>query len=121
MKGQFFIISTVIIIAALALMVQYFYDYSKVDLTKSEQLAEADYVYMIKNTLRNAANISYHQEGCTRVDADLNETEKFFKDQLIKKGISFNGFHSGCPNVNFQFNLTSNDFNANVTFAATVS
>ncbi len=121
MKGQFFIISTVIIIAALALITQYFYDYSKVDLTKSEQMIEGDYVYMIKNTLKKTAQISYDQEACVRVDADLNETEKFFEEQFIKKGIVFEGEHLGCPTVDFQFNLTSDNYNAELSFTQILS
>ena len=123
MKGQFFIISTVIIIAALALITQYFYDYGKVDLTQVEQMLEGDYVYMIKNTLKKVAQISYDQESCVRIDADLNETEKFFEEQFIKKGIVFEGTHdsSACPTIDFQFNLTSNQFNAEVSFTEILS
>ncbi len=121
MKGQFFIISAVIIIAALAMITQNFYDYSKVDLTKVEQMREGDYVYMIKNTLKNVARISYDQESCVRVSADLDEAEKFFEEQLIKQGIDFEGEHSGCPTVDFQFNLTSNEFKAEVSFSETLS
>ncbi|MFQ6020871.1 MAG: hypothetical protein ACE5J4_02520 [Candidatus Aenigmatarchaeota archaeon] len=108
MKGQFFIISSVIMISAMILMVQYLYDFNKLDLTKLQEMYELDYIQMIKDSLAGTIDNS----NCNRLEQDLEDAEEFLKDQLIKKGIRLEIYHeitSNCPTTYFNFSLiTSN-------------
>lgn len=114
MKGQFFIISTVIIVAAVILLTQYLFDYRKVDLTSLEETKELNYIQSIKDSLKSTVDNS----DCTRLDSNLIETEKFMKNQLIQEGITLNIAHTvlSCPRTSFEFNISSSGFFSNTKF-----
>jgi hypothetical protein len=118
MKGQFFVISTIVIASVLVLIVQYILDFSKIDLTAIEKEQELEYIGQIKTVLRRAANISYNNGGCNRLDEDLKDAENVIRIELAERGILFNSSHviTSCPTTNFRFNLTSRNFFSNTVF-----
>lgn len=89
MKGQFFIIATVIIISALIMMIQYFYDYGRSDLTIVQEMKETDYIAMVRDSLLTTAKASLLGSNCNieRLDADMEDAKNYLKDKLIEKGI----------------------------------
>ena len=116
MKGQFFIISTVIMISALILIMNYLYDYGKIDLTKTEQMQELNYISDIKYSLTSTVKTACAtDQDVTHLDRSLNVTENFLKDKLLARGIILNVKHSSLlcgatPHAAFSFTITSSDF-----------
>lgn len=122
MRGQFFIISSVIIISALVAITQYMYDFGKVDLTRVEELRETSYVHYVKDALLATTAGTYQMAGCNRLDAELNATEKFLADKLLGNGLMLVATHdiSGCPAspvIKFRFNLTAANFRSETSFS----
>jgi len=117
MKGQFFIISTVIIISALIIIVQYLYDYGRADLTKIQELRELDYIQNIKDTLGNAVKNSIQTWGCSRLENDLDYSITFLKNKLLEKGIKLDvSYTNNCPRVDFDFNISSSGYFSETSF-----
>lgn len=118
MKGQFFIISTVIIVYALVIIIQYIYDYNKVDLTILEEAHELDYIGAIKESLNRTADISLTNGGCNKVEADLIEVENFIKNELAKQMIDIEFSHdkTNCPTILFSFNITTSNMFSETKF-----
>ena len=113
MKGQFFIIASVIMISATMVLIQYLFDYGKIDLTKIEERGPQNYIQSIKDTLAKTAQDS----DCSILDKKLRDTEAFIKTQMIKKGIVFTVSHQiNCPSVNFDFSLQTTDTLTNTQF-----
>lgn len=112
MKGQFFIIATIVIISSLSLVVRYLYDFNKVSLTKVEEAYELNYIQQINESLQKTIDSSVSTEGCDRLEADLNYTEKFLKNQLFKKLIILLLAYNikSCSSVDFKYSLISSDF-----------
>lgn len=121
MKGQFFVISAIIIISAITLITQYFYDFGKIDLTRLQQQKELEYIQMAKESLALSSNISHSLSKCERLDADLNDVEDELKRQLLKKGINFESVHeidcnSTQDSVYFEFSLISQNMRSTTDF-----
>ena len=107
MKGQFFIIASIIMISAIILLVQYLFDFGKVDLSQLEERGSLDYIQSIKDSLIKTIQNS----PCSLLEQELRESEAFIKSQMIKKGIVFEISHqiASCPTTHFNFTLrTSN-------------
>ena len=119
MKGQFFIIATVVIIAAMIMLMQYLFDFGKTDLTLLEELNEPDYIAMVKSGFITGINASLTTGGCGRLDADLADMKDYYKTSLLAKGISFNALFdtTDCPNVDVEFNLSTNRFHSVTDFS----
>ncbi len=112
-KGQFFIISAVIIGSMIALVTQYLSDYGKVDLTKTRDFYELQNLKYTKDMLTKTLDAS----SCPNYEEDLVFAENFLRDQLSKKGIKFDASHSvNCPSVRVVFNLTSSRFFSTTDF-----
>jgi len=119
MKGQFFIIATVIMIYSLILAIQYVYDFADIPLTQPEEMGELYYIQHIKDSLIGTVNNSYNNGGCDRLDADVDATEKFLIDEMIKKGITLTIDSSivGCPpTASFTFNLRTSELYTETSF-----
>ncbi|MCD6476903.1 MAG: hypothetical protein J7K26_01900 [Candidatus Aenigmarchaeota archaeon] len=125
MKGQFFIIATVIIIASLITITTYFYDYSKIDLTNVYDIQEIEFINDIKDSLIQTAEISYSRSGCLTFENDMIDTENFLKNKLLEKGIILDFIESSknCPGNNgkdyelsYKFTLKSNNFESTTEF-----
>jgi len=114
MKGQFFIIATIVIISSLSLIIRYLYDFNKIDLTKVEEMYELNYIQYVKESYKETIDAVLSNNGCDRLEADLNYTTKFLKDNLNKKGIMI--FTEGpiietqCSSVKLNFSLVSSEF-----------
>lgn len=113
-RGQFFIISAVIIVSILVSVAQYFSGYGAVDLTKPQENQELEYISTIKSSLYNMAKNS----DCARLDEDLKEAESFLTSSLAEQGIGLSVRHSivSCSQVSFQFNITSPNFFSKTEF-----
>jgi hypothetical protein len=120
MKGQFFIISTVIVISALVLITQYLYDFGRIDLTRLFEIRETDYIRYVKDSLLITANTTYLLVGCdaARIDAELLATKVYLADRLIRKGIVLDvDWEIEDCTVSFSFNLTSPGFRSQTWFS----
>ena len=80
MKGQFYIISVVIIISALVLLTQTLF--VKSDITGVQEIQELRYV----EDVQKAMTSTFKNSEQPRWEADLNDTESFLRDKLIQKG-----------------------------------
>jgi len=91
MKAQFFIISSVIIIYIIILTFQYLTGFSDIRLTRIEEQQELSYIPSIKDSLKQTFQASnYSSEGdFNKIVKDIEFTENFFKQEMLKKGIEF--------------------------------
>ena len=91
MKAQFFIISSVVMIYIIILTFQYLTGFNDIRLTKVEEQRELSYIQKIKDNFIQTFNTSnYSNNGDLNiVIKDINFTKNFLKQDLIKKGISF--------------------------------
>lgn len=114
-KGQFFVISSIILVSVMFLISQYLFDYGKVNLTKTGELRELDYIRIIKENLIETARNSL----CERLEEELSDSEKFMENQLAEKGIGFSVEHDiiSCSEVNFSFNITSSNYFSRTEFS----
>ncbi|MDD5416724.1 MAG: hypothetical protein PHU12_01985 [Candidatus Aenigmarchaeota archaeon] len=120
MKGQFFIISTVIMISALILIMGYLYDYGKVDLTKIETGQEINLIEDIQNSLKTTvkAACDSSNDDTTILENNILLEEKFLKDKMLESGIVLEITHNtpSCASTQFTFKIKSNDFYIENTF-----
>ncbi len=113
-KGQFFIISAVIMVSILVSISQYIFGYMAVDLTRVQETQELNYISAIKDSLYSTAKNS----DCGRLDADLGEAEFLLTNSLAEQGIDLRIKHTilSCSQVSFQFNITSPNFFSKTEF-----
>lgn len=115
MKGQFFVMATVIMIYTLMTMIQYVYDFSDINLIQLKKMAEIYYIQYIKDALNKTVISSNSSLDCNKLDIDINSTEKLLKDVMISRGVNLTINHqiSSCPpsvNVKFNFILRTPEF-----------
>lgn len=110
MKGQFFIMATVIMIYTLMTLIQYVYDFSSINLVQVKNMPELEYIQYVKDALNQTALASNTSMDCVKVDSDLNSTENFLKSEMIARGMNLTVYHilMGCPSLlsNAYFNFT---------------
>jgi len=116
MKGQFFVMATVIMIYTLMTLTQYLYSFSDINLVQLKKMSEFYYIPEIKNALNETALSSNTSLDCSKLNADLNSTENFLKQELISRGITLEVNHSivtcpqtcppNCPSFNVSFNFS---------------
>ncbi len=113
-KGQFFIISAVIISSILLVVSNYFSSFSAISLTGNAEISELEYIKMIKDNLRNTAAFS----TCDRLDEDVSSAEAFLSGKLAEQGIELSANHLivSCNNIKFNFNLSSENFFSSTEF-----
>ncbi|MBU3957942.1 MAG: hypothetical protein KKB25_02620, partial [Nanoarchaeota archaeon] len=73
-KGQFFIISAVIISSLLLIISHYFSGFSTISLTENSEMSELEYISMIKESLNDTAALS----KCDTLDEEISSSENFF-------------------------------------------
>lgn len=110
MKGQFFVMATVIMIYTLMTMIQYVYDFSDINLVQLKKMSELDSIQYIKDALNQAVLGSSSSLDCNKLDIDISSTESFLKTEMISRGINLTVYHSisNCPpstKVYFNFSL----------------
>jgi len=108
MKGQFFVMATVIMIYTLMAMIQYIYDFSDINLVQIKTVTELDYIQYIKDSLNNTVMSSFlPNKDYEKVESDINSTIIFLKNKMIERGISLAvryNFITDCyPNLNVSF------------------
>ena len=107
MKGQFFIISTVIMISSLILITQYLYDYGKVDLADTREMQELKYIEDIQDTLRSTVLLSCKGGTQENLDANLEFTEQFLKSKFLERGMVLDiTSQATCTPISGKFNFT---------------
>jgi ABC-type antimicrobial peptide transport system permease subunit len=123
MKGQFFIISSVIIVFSLAGLITYVYDFGSIHLTKVSVMGELDYITYIKTVLNKTVHSSYSSNDCYKVDMDVNSTIDYLKKELVKKGIILTvNYVRTCPapDFDFTFNIKTTSLYTETNFRITV-
>jgi hypothetical protein len=89
MKGQFFVMASVIMIFSLVLVIQYFYDFSNINLTELGSMNELYFIQYIKDSLNTTVMSSYSStKNCEKLKNDINLTEIFLKNEMISRGIN---------------------------------
>jgi hypothetical protein len=121
MRGQFFIIASIIMIYTIVLSLQSFYSFNDIRITKTEEIVELNYIPYIKDSLIKTATVSYYSSkgDCDKVKSDINSTEKFLEEEMIKNGIKLTTFYTtDCPSprIYFNFTLRSQDFYSKMEF-----
>jgi hypothetical protein len=113
-KGQFFIISAVIIASILLVVSNHFSSFSAISLTGNAEISELEYIRMIKDSLKNTAAFS----TCDRLDEDISSAEYFLSGKLAEQGIELSANHQiiSCNNIKFNFNLSSGNFFSSTEF-----
>jgi hypothetical protein len=105
MKGQFFVVATVIMIITLMSLVRYFYDFSSIDLPEIRELGELNYIPFIKDSL-NYTVLSFNGD-CVKLEEDINNTKNMIENGMIKRGIFLNiSYVFNCPPPDVLFNFT---------------
>jgi hypothetical protein len=99
MKGQFFIISSVIIVYVIIATFQYLSSFGDINLSRVSEMQEVSYISQVNDALSQVIVISNASGGCERIDADLNFTENFLKRELATNGIKLTVSHTitNCP------------------------
>jgi hypothetical protein len=109
MKGQFFIIASVIIVLSLAGLITYVYDFGSIDMTEVGEMGSFEYIDYIREGLNKTVYSSYSTNDCNRVRTDLDYTIDFLKNELSKKGITLIANYDMnvvCPPVDIDFNYS---------------
>jgi len=120
LKGQFFIISSIIIISAIVISIQYFFDFSRVDLTKVEERAELNAINTVMNSLKRV--IDNDKFKCSQnppvFEPDIIEAENLLKSGLISRNIKLDIKHTiiSCPTTYFNFNITTRSISSKTEF-----
>ncbi len=113
-KGQFFIISAVIIASLLLMVSSNFSDFSNIKLAGNAEISELEYINLIKETLNSTAAAS----ECDAIDESLSGAEGFIAAKLAKQGIEMSAAHKAfsCDSVKMEFNLSSQNFFSSTEF-----
>jgi len=111
MKGQFFVMATVIMIYTLMTMIQYIYDFSDINLVQLKTVTEFDYIRYVKDTLDTTVMSSFLPgKDYEKVESDIISTIIFLKSKMIERGISLTvrcDLIVDCyPNLNVSFNFS---------------
>ena len=105
MKGQFFVVATVIMIIALMSLVRYFYSFSDIGLSKIKEINELEYIPFIKDSL--SGTLSTFNGDCSKLRTDLNNTKILMENEMIRRGIYLNvSYQLNCPPATASFNVT---------------
>lgn len=114
MKGQFFIISAVIIASMLLIVSQHFSGFSNIVLTENAEMSELEYIGMVKKSLNNAIKAS----DCGRLEEEISAAESFLSKKLAEQGIEMSAKHqiNSCSSVKLNFSLSSQNFFSSTEF-----
>jgi hypothetical protein len=116
MKGQFFVMATVIMIFTLMALIRYFYDFSDINLPKLKEISELNYIPYIKDSLNSTVNS--HTGDCDKLQDDLNFTKIFLESEMIKRGINLTVNYTGyCLPINFNFTIRTSNLYTETVFS----
>lgn len=107
-------------ISALILIMNYLYDYGKVDLSNVEKMQELNYIGDVKNSLMQTLQISC--ANSQNPEMNLVLSEKNLKERLLERGIVLEVAHTnvGCnpePVGDITFKIKSNTFSIENSFS----
>ncbi len=113
-KGQFFIISAVIIASMLLIISHNFSSFSEIVLTKNIEMSELEYIGMIKKSLNDTIKSS----DCGRLEDEISAAEDFLSRKLAEQGIEMAAKHqiNSCNSVKLNFSLSSQNFFSSTEF-----
>ncbi len=109
MKGQFFIIASVIIVLSLATLIAYVYDFGSIELTEVGENGPLEQLGYIKTSLNSTVYSSFSSRDCNKLRTDVNSTIKYLKNELSKNGITLTVdyfLELPCPPVDIDFNYS---------------
>lgn len=114
MKGQFFVMATVIMVYTLMAMIQYIYDFSDIDMVQLKKTTELNYIPYIKDSLNQTVLSSNSSLDCAKVETDISSVETFLKREMISRGLNLTISHTiiTCPQMNVAFSFTIKSQNA---------
>jgi hypothetical protein len=110
MKGQFFIVATVIMVITLMALVRYFYGFSGINLQGIKEKSELNYIPFINDSLNEVLD-SFNGD-CDKLRTDLEYTKKFLENSMIKRGMNLDieySFSCPPPTASFDFMIKSSD------------
>jgi hypothetical protein len=124
MKGQFFVMATVIMIYTLMTLVQYIYDFSDINLIQLKKVSEFYYIQYIKDALNKTVVSSNSSQDCSKLENDINATESSLKNAMISRGVNLTINHqiTTCSQtqlrVDFNFSLTTPELYTFTSFSS---
>ncbi|MBN2203057.1 MAG: hypothetical protein JW700_02645 [Candidatus Aenigmarchaeota archaeon] len=111
MKGQFFMVATVIMIITLMALVRYFYSFSDINLTQIKEISELEYVPYIRQSLDDV--IASNSGDCNKLQVDFDQTVVFLENKMIERGMVLDiDYTVNCPSaplVTYSFEIQSPD------------
>lgn len=116
MKGQFFVMATVIMILTLMALIRYFYDFSDINIPRLKEMSELNYIPFIKETLIDTVN-SFNGD-CNKLQDDLTNTKDFLEKKMIGRGMNLNiTYQFSCPPpINFNFTIRTTNLYTETAF-----
>jgi hypothetical protein len=118
MKGQFFVMSTVIMILTLMALIRYFYDFSDIDLPRLKEMSELNYIPFIKEILDDT--VASFNGDCDKLQGDLTFTKNFLENRMIGRGINLSITYNGyCPPIDFNFTIRTSNLYTETFFTST--
>jgi hypothetical protein len=119
MKGQFFVMATVIMIFTLMALIRYFYDFSDINLPKLKEISELNYIPYIKESLNTT--VASYTGDCDKLQEDLNATKNFLENEMIKRGINLTINYTGyCPPIGFNFTIRTSNLYTETAFTTSL-
>jgi hypothetical protein len=106
MKGQFFVMSTVIMIYTLMSLIQYVYDFN-INVSEIKKIPELEYIQYVKDSVNGTVFASKTSLDCAKIQTDLLATESFLRQEMLSRGM----------NLTVQHTLTCSPVNAYVNFS----
>lgn len=85
---------------------QYLSSFNDTGTSRGSQTQSLLYISHVKESLNKTAYTSLLSGDCTRLDADLNYTGKFLRNELMEKGLILTIFYDvDCASQNVRFSF----------------
>jgi hypothetical protein len=120
MKGQFFVMSTVIMIYTLMSLIQYVYDFN-INVPEVKKMPETEYIQYVKDAINGTISASKTSLDCSKVQTDLLASEAFLRQEMMSRGMSLTVQHTlSCSPIGayVNFSITSPNFYSFTEFNA---
>jgi hypothetical protein len=118
MKGQFFVMATVIMILTLMALIRYFYDFSDINLPRLKEISELNYIPFIKESLDDT--VASYNGDCNKLQEDLTFTIEFLENKMIGRGMNLNiSYQFSCPPpIVFNFTIRTSKLYTETVFTS---
>lgn len=128
MKGQFFIISSVIIVFTIVSLISLANDFGIINLTKVGEMGKLKHIDNIKKVLNKTVYASYANYDCTKLRTDLDSTRDLLEREFRNKGINLEIDYRvlqcvspNPPNIWFNFTITTEEMYSLTEFGVDLS